>query len=518
MNILGSWKSLRNLLALILSFGCAMAHCAQAQNLVFTPGTRVLVNPIKVYLIYWLPPGVVLDTSVSDGIGNFQTLMQQFLSDVSGSEYFNIITQYSGVCSGIPCVAQNFSADPVVLAGAFVDTQAYPNPGTRAGPLTDKNIQDEVTRAISQNGWAIDPNAVFFVITGVFKSNTALVEECQPNGNCTFKGSPAYCGYHSTFPSSSGTIVYSYLSDASFNTLGCAFGISTSPNGQIAADREVALLTHELFEAITDPDLNTWTDPSTNNEIGDNCNQQPATVVLNIFNGNTYVVQQQWDNSTSSCISRSLTPGSFLSCSSPENSFILSDPRNNPLSVTQGGSNFGIFDMTGPWIGADLGEHATGDVFRNTLPSGSAASTSPGFRFDPHCSGIMEVFVSVPLTAQPGPYAVGVRATDAVSGITAKYRLPIQVKACVPIPSCPANLGLCGPISNNCGGKVDCGGCGVGLACSNSFCCPLDSFWDTASNQCRPNSCPPGTQWCPDQGECTTAKNCRPPICDGKPC
>src|SRR6516165_8632785 len=105
MNVLGSWKSLRNLLALILSFGCAMAHCAQAaNNLVFTPGTRVLVNPIKVYLIYWLPPGVVLDTSVSDGIGNFQTLMQQFLSDVSGSEYFNIITQYSGVCSGIPCV------------------------------------------------------------------------------------------------------------------------------------------------------------------------------------------------------------------------------------------------------------------------------------------------------------------------------------------------------------------------------------------------------------------------------
>src|SRR5262249_10559911 len=130
MNVPGSWKSLQNLLALILSFGCAMVHCAHAQNnVVYTPGTRVLVDPIKVYLIYWLPPGVVLDTSVPDGVGNFQTLIQGFLKDVPGSEYFNIITQYSGVCSDIPCVAQNFSATPVALRGTWVDTQAYPQHG-----------------------------------------------------------------------------------------------------------------------------------------------------------------------------------------------------------------------------------------------------------------------------------------------------------------------------------------------------------------------------------------------------
>jgi hypothetical protein len=498
-------------------FGCALVQPAWAQNnLVYTPSTRVLVDPIRVYLIYWLPPGVVLDTSVADGTGNFQALTQQFFLDISGSDYFDILTQYAGVCSDVPCVAQNYTANPVVLGGAWVDAQAYLHAGTQANPLTDSDIRSEVTRAISQNGWGPDPNSVFFVITGVFKSNNAVVEECN-GGNCTFRGSPAFCAYHNWFTSGNSRIVYAYVSDANF-TAGCAEGIATSPNGQIATDRAIALMSHELFEAISDPDLNTWTDPKTNNEIGDNCNQQPATVVLNILNGTKYVVQQQWDNATSSCLGTSLYPGSFLSCSSPENSFIVSDPGSNPLSVTQGGVALGIFSMAGPWVGPDLGEHATGNVFGTNLPSGATYSTSPGFRNDPHCSGTMQLYVSVPFSASPGSYYARVRATDQGSGITARYNLPIQVKACTPIRSCPVSWGLCGPVSNNCGGQVDCGACGAGLACSNSHCCPVGETYDTNSNQCRPQTCPVGTEWCPDLGECTTAKRCKPPMCGNRPC
>jgi hypothetical protein len=284
-------------------------------------------------------------------------------------------------------------------------------------------------------------------------------------------------------------------------------------------------MTHEFFEAITDPNLNTWFDPkegpNKGNEIGDNCNQQPATVILNIVNGNNYVVQQQWDNSTSTCVSSMLSPGSLLDCSSPENSFIVSDPRNNPMTVSQGGTNVDIFVMAGPWVGADFGNNATGNVFATTLPLGSTYSTSPGYRQDPpHCEGIMELFVTVPLSARPGSYWAGVGARDAISGVTAKYYLPIQIKACAPVTSCPVNAGLCGPISNNCGGTVDCGACGAGLSCSNSHCCPPDDVYDTALNACRPKSCPPGTVFCADLGDCTTPKQCRspPPTCGGRPC
>jgi hypothetical protein len=515
---LGFLKPIRSLLAIAIIFACALLGPAWGQNnLVYQPNTRVLVDPIRVYLIYWVPPGVVLDTSVADGTGNFQSLMQQFVFDISGSDYFDILTQYAGVCGNTPCVAQNYTANPVIFGGAWVDTQVYPNAGTQLDPLTDSGIQSEITRAIGQNGWVSDQNSVFFVITGVFQSNNALVEECN-GGNCTFRGSPSFCGYHKWFTSNNNRIVYAYLSDASFNTAGCAFGIATSPSGQIATDRAIALMSHELFESISDPDLNTWTDPQTNNEIGDNCNQQPATVVLNILNGTQYVVQQQWDNATSSCLGTSLTPGSFLSCSSPENSFIISDPGSNPMSVTQGGTALGIFSMAGPWVGPDLGEHATGNVPSTNLPSGSTTSTSPGFRNDPHCSGTMQLYVNVPFSASPGSYWARVRATDQGSGVTASYRLPIQIRGCTPLNSCPANWGLCGPISNNCGGQVDCGACGANLACSNSHCCPADEIYDTGSNTCRPQTCPVGTEWCPDQGECLPAKRCNPPICGGRPC
>ena len=177
--------------------------------------------------------------------------------------------------------------------------QAYPNGrGTRANPLQDSDIQNEVTRAITQNGWSVDNNSVYFVITGVFRNTGALVEMCHNGTNCTFT---MMCAFHNHFNSSGNNIRYGYLSDASFNTGGCNEGILAGVNGQVSSDREVALMTHELFEAITDPELNAWWSDSDSKEIGDKCSQSPAIAVMT--NGNLYNVQQQWSNASASCVS-----------------------------------------------------------------------------------------------------------------------------------------------------------------------------------------------------------------------
>jgi hypothetical protein len=269
----------------------AVVKPAGAQNLNYHHGPT-MQNPIKVFLIYWLPPGVVFDNTVANGVGNFETLTQAFFTDVSGSGYFNILTQYPGICGLTPCVVQN--ARPAVqLAGTWVDARPYPHAGTQSDPLQDADIQSEVGRAISQNNWQVDPNTAFFVYTG------AGIEECTPSGTCTFGGLQSFCGYHDFFGRFGNTVLYSYLSDASFNSAGCDEGTFVPVNGQLASDREVALQSHEFFEMITDPVLNGWWAASLDEEIGDKCNQKPATLNLN---GGNFVVQQQWSNATSSCV------------------------------------------------------------------------------------------------------------------------------------------------------------------------------------------------------------------------
>ena len=292
------WRRTARAVALVLLAVAAIPNgwveTASAQNLINKNGP-VMQSTLRVFFIYWTPAGVVLDTAPADGIGNYVTLLQRFAADASRSGYLNIVTQYPGVCSGSPCVLRN-GVNAFELGGSWTDTAAYPGGrGTRANPLQDADIRDEVNRAIAQNRWTVDDNSIYFVITGVFQATGALVEECAGAG-CTFS---AFCAYHDHFDSGGHNIRYSYLSNASFNTAGCTEGISTGVNGQLASDREVVLMSHELLEAITDPELNTWVDDSAS-EIGDKCNQIAATVAMN---GNSYNVQQQWSNASAACVS-----------------------------------------------------------------------------------------------------------------------------------------------------------------------------------------------------------------------
>jgi len=281
-----------------LAIGLLSAHSARAANLVYNGGPT-LQDQIKVYLIYWLPKGIEFDTTVSGGIGNYETLTQRFYDDVSATPYLNIDAQYTETCAsnGNKCALQNLTR-AVIPAGAWVDTKTYPHAGTEKDPLQDSDIQNEVTRAIGQEGWAVDANSIFFVLTGVNASNGQMIEECDGSTGCSFT---SFCAYHDNYSLNGTKVLYGFLSDASFNPAGCGEGISSgqAPNGQLSSDREVAMMSHEFDETVTDPLLNAWFD-SSGNEIGDKCNQIPATVSLG---SNKYVVQKLWSNASSSCVS-----------------------------------------------------------------------------------------------------------------------------------------------------------------------------------------------------------------------
>ena len=115
----------------------------------------------------------------------------------------------------------------------------------------------------------------------------------------------SYCGYHRSFGSGSSYIDYA---DIPYEPDACPSG--QAPNGNATADGAVSTLSHELNEAITDPDNPTfaWSD-SSGNEIGDICAQSygpplgstnpkdPGGSEYNqVINGGKYYVQTEFSN------------------------------------------------------------------------------------------------------------------------------------------------------------------------------------------------------------------------------
>lgn len=147
----------------------------------------------------------------------------------------------------------------------FIDNaQAFPGSGCsftgQPGVnlcLTDAQLQTELKRVMSLQGWTGDNHKLYFIYTG------------QGVGSCsgTSCSYTAYCAYHSWIGTGNTATLYANMPYAD-NINGCASG--TSPNGDVAGDGLVNLTSHEHAEAITDPTGTGWY-ASTGYENGDNC-------------------------------------------------------------------------------------------------------------------------------------------------------------------------------------------------------------------------------------------------------
>ncbi|MBV9282564.1 MAG: hypothetical protein JOZ41_21005 [Chloroflexi bacterium] len=244
------------------------------------------------YALFWLPSGAHYEPAGSDT--SYESLTQRFLSDVGGTAFYNILTQY-------PDGAGNAPANTSSFGGSYVDGTPYPHAGTAADALLDSDVQTEVARVVATQGWTADLNHVVLVYTG---NN---IQTCLdgPAGTCT---SDTFCAYHSWFIPSGGTqpTLYATLPVAGENGGGClAQGTSgTYPNSDAIGDSEVSLTSKELFGAVSDPQGDGWTD-STGAEVGDKCNWTFGTAAGDgsnvVLHGHPYLVQQEWSNASSSC-------------------------------------------------------------------------------------------------------------------------------------------------------------------------------------------------------------------------
>jgi hypothetical protein len=171
-----------------------------------------------------------------------QQIIRDWGHSIGGSPRFALNTTYNAGGFAI--------TGGVTWGGESVDT------GTSTR-LTDSNIFTIVKNAINSGRLPYDQAGVYFVVTS---SNVTAT-----SGFCT-----QYCGWHTAGNNTSGArIRYSFVGNANRCLSGCA-AQTTSPNGNPGIDGSISVLTHELEEATTDPDLNAWFD-SAGAENADKC-------------------------------------------------------------------------------------------------------------------------------------------------------------------------------------------------------------------------------------------------------
>jgi hypothetical protein len=257
-------------------------HAAAPTNNLNYLGGPVEAAGTTNYAIFWEP---ALQTSVS---ANYNSLISRFLTDVPGSSIYGVASQYYQTVNGTNQLIANSGS----FGGSWVDTALYPGP-----VLTDAQIQAEVTKAMAAKGWTGGIGHEFFVFTGKNEISCAGAE-------CS---NAVFCAYHSSFASSGSTVLYADQPYTNTLPTGCA--TPSSPNGDSDADSTINVISHELIETVTDPEVGTpssfaWQD-SSGAEIGDKCNfnfgptdSRGADITIN---GHPYIVQQEWSNRVNGC-------------------------------------------------------------------------------------------------------------------------------------------------------------------------------------------------------------------------
>lgn len=292
---------------------CFFQPC-DSGNVMMTAQTGALV----VTPIFWDPAGHPMSAAYKDIITSY--LQDVAIASGRNSNVFSVLNEYSGnngqihynVRLGTPINDTNpLPKDGCKLAGT--DRNGIYADGTGYNAcLDDAQLQAEINNVTAANDLPHNLSNIYVLYTA------KAVESCFNPGSttstaggqaCTINHQPtaAYCAYHSTSTTSAVYANLSYPIYASPVGFTCGtdarYPVIESPSGNPDADVEVSPTSHEISEAITDPDTETGWYDSTGNEIGDDCayifgatNGQPGALYNQTINGQHFITQQEFSN------------------------------------------------------------------------------------------------------------------------------------------------------------------------------------------------------------------------------
>ncbi|MDR3392554.1 MAG: hypothetical protein P4L77_12555 [Sulfuriferula sp.] len=249
-------------------YAVATGRKNQGANGINYHGGPLILGTTNVYYIWY-----------GNWSGNTATsILPDLATGLSGSPYYNINTTY-------------YNGGSVAVTNATSYKTSINDNYSHGTALADADVTAVVSNAITSGALPVDPNAVYFVLTSADVNETS--------GFCT-----SYCGWHTHATIAGQDIKYSFVGNPDRCPSACE-AQTTSPNGNAGADGMASVISHELEEAVTDPDLNAWYD-TTGAENADKCAWKFGTTYT-VSNGSKanmklgardFLIQQNWVNAS----------------------------------------------------------------------------------------------------------------------------------------------------------------------------------------------------------------------------
>jgi hypothetical protein len=287
-------------------------------------------GPVTVTPIFWHPTGHPMDS-------DYESIITQYLSDVatdSGQDtnVFSTLTEYYGTNGGINYQLRLGDpiddTNPLPKDGCILShkdlTGIYPDGSGYDSCIDDAQVNAETASIVKANKLPVNLSNIYVLFIPKHVETCFLpgptTSRAHNNQVCTINHSKlagGYCAYHTmdanrmVYANLSYPIYHSPLQTALFtcgSDAGIAFGRGhiQSPNGNPDADVEVSPLSHEIMEAITDPDVSTGWYDAIGNENGDECAYRFDTPVggsvadntayNQVINGDHYMTQTEFSN------------------------------------------------------------------------------------------------------------------------------------------------------------------------------------------------------------------------------
>lgn len=388
--------------------GCEPPLGYQGGRVMDTTGAQgVTITPI-----FWAPDGY----EFPDG---YVELVEQYIADVAAdsgttTNVYSLVSEYS-----IPDGENQQDLRYQISSGdSITDTNPYPESGCDIEDdftdcLTDDQLRDELDSLVQSEGLIADL-ANFYP---VFFPEPVMTEDRDGSNSVD-----AYCGYHRAFETDAGVVAYG---NEPFLPDGC--GMGQSPNGNLPADGAINVLSHEVMEALTDPeDTVTWNDKS-GHEIGDICAEfygvplgvadpdNPDTTGFNQeINGNRYYTQTEFSNAAFEAFG----DGAGCQQSADTAAAAVASPIGvmlataSPNAVDSDGTSTADIELT---ITTPDGGALAGDALAYSIKSIDGLGTC-GELSDTNGSTDEDGFATITYTASQDDAICGVVAIDAKAG------------------------------------------------------------------------------------------------------
>jgi hypothetical protein len=265
--------------------------------LIYHTGGPIMTGSLTFYAIYWIPAHLQNGGSTSLP-SHYQGVENSLLADYSGHGIANNNTQYYQRINSVTTYIQNRGQ----TGGNYIDTNPYPASGcndtyTPGNCITDAQIQTEIKRVMAIKGWTGGLSKMFLLFTSSGEGSCFDAS----GSSCAYV---EYCAYHGA-TSDNPSIVYGNEPYGDVNI--CQEPGTPSPNNDPAADTAATAASHEMTEAITDPQLDAWY-TAQGNEIGDLCAYNYGTNTWDSGKANQrwnsiyFELQMEYDNHQSGCV------------------------------------------------------------------------------------------------------------------------------------------------------------------------------------------------------------------------